>query len=118
MSIEHPSRSEPSGRARVDEQWERHTQAYRKYLLDRGNAASYMRSSEAAVVHLSMSMAQDGSVALRIFQEKIFNKINGSLFQKILNATEPLKSVSVPPRCQSECCLFQDLYDKHRESSL
>ena len=30
-----------------------------------------------------------GSVALRIFRVKIFNKINGHLFQKILNATEP-----------------------------
>jgi hypothetical protein len=37
---------------------ERHTQAYREYLLDRGNAAGYVRSCEAAVMHLSMWMKQ------------------------------------------------------------
>ena len=31
----------------------------------------------------------DGSVALRIFQEKIFNEINGLLGNNLLNATEP-----------------------------
>jgi len=30
-----------------------------------------------------------GSVALSDFQEKIFNKINGRLIDKLLNATEP-----------------------------
>ena len=58
MSIKPSSRSEPSGRARVCVQLERHTQAYRDYLLDRGNAAGYVRSCEAAVVHLSMWMKQ------------------------------------------------------------
>ena len=30
--------------------------AYRQYLADRGNAAGYARSCEAAVAHLSMWM--------------------------------------------------------------
>jgi site-specific recombinase XerD len=47
-------RSEPSGRSRGCSQLERHTQAYRDYLLKRGNAAGYARTCEAAVVHLSM----------------------------------------------------------------
>lgn len=37
---------------------EQHIRAYREYLLERGNAASYVRSCEAAVVHLSMWMKQ------------------------------------------------------------
>lgn len=39
---------------------ERHTQAYRQYLFDRGNAAGYVRNCEAAVAHLSMWMKQAG----------------------------------------------------------
>jgi site-specific recombinase XerD len=54
------SRPEPSGRSRGCAQLERHAQAYRDYLLDRGNAAGYARSCEAAVVHLSMWMKQTG----------------------------------------------------------
>jgi hypothetical protein len=52
------SRSDPSGRSRGCAQLERHTQAYREYLVDRGNAAGYVRSCVAAVVHLSMWMQQ------------------------------------------------------------
>ena len=37
---------------------DRHTQAYREYLLARGNAADYVRSCEAAVVRLSIWMKQ------------------------------------------------------------
>jgi len=53
-------RSHPSGRSRGCAQLERHTQAYRHYLLDRGNAAGYVRGCEAAVVHLSLWMKQTG----------------------------------------------------------
>ena len=49
-------RSVPSGRSRGCAQLERHTQAYRDYLVERGNAAGYARTCEAAVVHLSMWM--------------------------------------------------------------
>jgi len=52
------SRSQPSGRSRGRAQLELHTQAYREYLLDRGNAAGYVRSCEAAVVHLSIWMRE------------------------------------------------------------
>jgi len=58
MRTKLPSRSEPSGRARGCAPLERHTQAYREYLVERGNAAGYVRSCEAAVVHLSMWMKQ------------------------------------------------------------
>ena len=58
MRTKLPSRSQPSCRSRGCAQLERHTQAYREYLLDRGNAAGYVRSCEAAVVHLSMWMKQ------------------------------------------------------------
>jgi len=52
------SRSDLSGRSRGCAQLERHTQVYRDYLVDRGNAAGYVRSCVAAVVHLSMWMRQ------------------------------------------------------------
>jgi len=39
---------------------EHHKQAYREYLLGRGNAAGYVRSCEAAVAHMSMWMKQSG----------------------------------------------------------
>lgn len=58
MSTKRPSRSKPSGRTCGGAQLERHTQAYREYLLDRGNAVGYVRRCEAAVVHLSMWMKQ------------------------------------------------------------
>lgn len=47
------SRSELSGRSRGCAQLERHTQAFHEYLVDRGNAAGYVRNCEAAVAHLS-----------------------------------------------------------------
>jgi len=50
------SRLDPSGRTRGCAQLDRHTPAYRQYLADRGNAAGYARSCEAAVAHLSMWM--------------------------------------------------------------
>jgi hypothetical protein len=52
------SRSESSVRTRGCTHLERHVPAYREYLLDRGNAAGYVRSCEAAVMHLSMWMHQ------------------------------------------------------------
>lgn len=58
MSTNRPFRSERSGRIRGCAQLERHRQAYCEYLLDRGNAAGYVRNCEAAVVHLSMWMKQ------------------------------------------------------------
>lgn len=50
------SRLDPSGRARGCVQLDRHIPAYHRYLADRGNAAGYARSCEAAVAHLSMWM--------------------------------------------------------------
>ncbi len=50
------SRLDPSGRARGCAQLDRHIQAYRQYLADRGNATGYARSCEAAVAHLSLWM--------------------------------------------------------------
>lgn len=58
MRTKPSSRSEPSVRARGCTQLERHVPAYRRYLTDRGNAAGYSRSCEAAVMHLSMWMRQ------------------------------------------------------------
>ena len=46
MSTKRPSRSESSDRARAGAQFERHTQAYREYLLDRGNAAGYVLNGQ------------------------------------------------------------------------
>jgi site-specific recombinase XerD len=56
MRTKLPSRSEPSGRTRGCAQLERYVPAYREHLVDRGNAAGYVRNCEAAVVHLSMWM--------------------------------------------------------------
>lgn len=50
------SRSNPSGRSRGSAQLDRHILRYRAYLVERGNAAGYVRNCEAAVVHLSMWM--------------------------------------------------------------
>jgi site-specific recombinase XerD len=47
---------DPSGRARGCVQLDRHVPTYRQYLADRGNAAGYARSCDAAVAHLSMWM--------------------------------------------------------------
>jgi len=43
-----------AGRSRGGAYLERHAQAYLEYLVERGNAAGYVRSCQAAVVHLSM----------------------------------------------------------------
>ena len=50
------SRLDPSSRTRGCAQLDRHIPAYRHYLADRGNAAGYARSCEAAVAHLSLWM--------------------------------------------------------------
>ena len=50
------SRLDPSARSRSCVQLDRHVLGYRQYLSDRGNAAGYARSCEAAVAHLSMWM--------------------------------------------------------------
>jgi len=47
------SRPDPSGRSRSYAQLDRHLPGYRQYLSDRGNAAGYVCSCEAAVAHLS-----------------------------------------------------------------
>jgi integrase/recombinase XerC len=56
MSIKLRSRPDPSGRSRGCAQLDRHLPGYRQYLCGRGNAAGYVRTCEAAVVHLSMWM--------------------------------------------------------------
>lgn len=56
MRTKPSSRSEPSGRFCGCAPLGRHIQAYREYLVERGNAAGYVRTCEAAVVHLSMWM--------------------------------------------------------------
>jgi site-specific recombinase XerD len=50
------SHLDPAGRARGCAQLDRYILTYRQYLADRGNAAGYARSCEAAVAHLSMWM--------------------------------------------------------------
>ena len=52
------SGSEPSFKAGRRAQLEHYERVYRAYLLDRGNAAGYVRNCEAAVAHLSMWMKQ------------------------------------------------------------
>jgi len=56
MASKPRSALDPCGRTRRCAQLDRHIQAYRQYLADRGNAAGYARSCEAAVAHLSMWM--------------------------------------------------------------
>jgi integrase/recombinase XerC len=56
MSVKPRSCLDPSGRTRGCAQLDRHVPTYRQYLVDRGNAAGYARSCEAAVLHLSMWM--------------------------------------------------------------
>lgn len=50
------SRPDPSGRFCGYAQLNHHIVGYREYLMERGNAAGYVRNCEAAVVHLSMWM--------------------------------------------------------------
>ena len=56
MSTNRRSRLNPSSRSRGCAQLGRHIPGYRQYLLDRGNAAGYVRNCEAAVVHLATWM--------------------------------------------------------------
>ena len=56
MRTKPSSRPNPSGRSRGCAQLDRHILGYRAYLVERGNAAGYVRNCEAAVVHLSMWM--------------------------------------------------------------
>jgi site-specific recombinase XerD len=57
------SRPDPSVRSRGCAQLDRHIPGYRQYLLDRGNAAGYVRNCEAAMAHLSTWM-KDGNKRL------------------------------------------------------
>ena len=58
MRSKRPSGSEPSVKSGRRAQLEHYVRAYRAYLLNRGNAAGYVRNCEAAVAHLSMWMKQ------------------------------------------------------------
>ena len=58
MRTKPSSRSELPARKGGCTQLERHVPAYRQYLLDRGDAASYVPSCEAAVMHLATGMRQ------------------------------------------------------------
>ena len=71
MHTKLPPRSQPSCCSRGGAPLERHTQAYREYLVDRGNAAGYVRSCEAAVVHLSMWMKQAGKRLTDVDEELV-----------------------------------------------
>ncbi|SCC91187.1 Site-specific recombinase XerD [Thiomonas sp. X19] len=63
MRIKPRSRPDPLVRSRGCAQLDRHIPGYRQYLLDRGNAAGYVRNCEAAVAHLSTWM-KDGNKRL------------------------------------------------------
>jgi len=56
MPVKPRSHLDPSSRTRGCAQLDRHIPAYRQYFADRGNAAGYALSCEAAVLHLSMWM--------------------------------------------------------------
>ena len=56
MRTKPTSRPDPSCRSLGCAQLDRHVLGYRAYLVERGNAAGYVRNCEAAVVHLSMWM--------------------------------------------------------------
>jgi len=62
-------------------QLERHVPAYRQYLLDRGNAAGYVRSCEAAVMHLSMWMRQGNRRLTDIDEALVAEFLDGHLPQ-------------------------------------
>ncbi|MCO5125407.1 MAG: site-specific integrase [Rhizobacter sp.] len=62
------SRLDPSSRTGGCAQLDRHILVYRQYLADRGNAAGYARSCEAAVAHLSTWM-KDGNKRLAVVDE-------------------------------------------------
>ena len=74
MNKKRPSRSERSTRALGCTQLERHVQTYRQDLLDRGNATSYVRRCEAAVMHLSMWMRQANRRLADVDEIRVFQR--------------------------------------------
>jgi len=78
-------RTKPSSRSELPDreggftQLERHVPAYRQYLLDRGNAAGYGRSCEAAVMHLSMWMRQGNRRLTDIDEALVVEFLDGHL---------------------------------------
>lgn len=58
MGTTRPSQGNRLAAVPCSPQLTQHAEAYRTYLLDRGHAADYVRSCEAAVAHLSTWMAQ------------------------------------------------------------
>ncbi|CAG0979959.1 hypothetical protein GPROT1_02211 [Gammaproteobacteria bacterium] len=68
MSTKRRSRPDPSGRSRGCAQLDRHIPGYHEYLSERGNAAGYVRTCEAALAHLSMWM-KDASKRLADLDE-------------------------------------------------
>ena len=75
------SRSESAVRTRGCTQLERHVPAYREYLLGRGNASGYVRSCEAAVMHLSMWMRQGNRRLTDIDEALVVEFLDGHLPQ-------------------------------------
>lgn len=71
MSTKRPTRSVPAGRVRGCAPLERYAQAYRRYLLDRGNAAGYVRNCGAAVAHLSLWMKQAGKRLIDVGEDLV-----------------------------------------------
>jgi site-specific recombinase XerD len=81
MRIKPSSRSELPARKGGLTQLERHVPAYRQYLLDRGNAAGYVRSCESAVMHLSMWMHQGNRRLTDIDEALVVEFLDGHLPQ-------------------------------------
>jgi len=81
MRTKPSSRSELAARKGGCTQLERHVPAYRQYLLDRGNAAGYVRSCEAAVMHLSMWMRQGNRRLTDIDEALLVEFLDGHLPQ-------------------------------------
>jgi integrase/recombinase XerC len=79
MRTKPSSRSEVPARECGFTQLERHVPAYRRYLLDRGNAAGYVRSCEAAVMHLSMWMRQGSRRLTDIDEALVAEFLDGHL---------------------------------------
>ena len=81
MRTKPSSRSELPARKGGCTQLERHVPAYRLYLLERGNAAGYVRSCEAAVMHLSMWMRQANRRMADIDEALVVEFLDGHLSQ-------------------------------------
>jgi integrase/recombinase XerC len=75
------SLSELPSRTRGCIQLERHVPAYRQYLLNRGHAASYLRSCEAAVTHFSMWMRQAHRRLSEVDETLVVEFLDGHLQQ-------------------------------------